>query len=186
VILLPLIFTSCAHPSSSTYDAADVGRPIETSEASIISSRVVEISGETNVVGPAAGGIGAAATTGVFVNGSNGANALALLAGLVGAGAGYITQQKLNDREGIEYMLKMDDGRTVTLVQNRGEDEEPLADGTPVLIQINGRYTRILADPRAVTEEGGTWVDPDKRAAETGDAADEKTAVAAGEASAQQ
>ena len=53
----------------------------------------------------------------------------------------------------------MDDGRTVTLVQNRAADEVPLADGTPVLVQVSGQYTRVIADPQP--DGGGAWVDPD-------------------------
>ena len=84
-----------------------------------------------------------------------------MLGGLIGAGIGYLSQQQLNNREGIEYVLEMDDGRTVTLVQNRADDEVPLADGTPVLVQVSGQYTRVIADPRAERMAGGDWVDPD-------------------------
>jgi hypothetical protein len=84
-----------------------------------------------------------------------------VLGGLVGAGIGYLSQQQLNNREGIEYVLEMDDGRTVTLVQNRADDEVPLADGTPVLVQVSGQYTRVIADPRAERMAGADWVDPD-------------------------
>jgi hypothetical protein len=55
----------------------------------------------------------------------------------------------------------MDDGRTVTLVQNRSTDEAPLPDGTPVLVQVSGQYTRVIADPRAERVGGADWVNPD-------------------------
>lgn len=167
VVLIPLVVGACANPSSGTYDAVDVGRTIETTEASVVSSRVVQITGETNAIGPAAGGVAAAATTGAFVKGRN-TNLLALLAGLVGAGAGYVAQKELNDREGIEYVLKMDDGRTVTLVQNREGDEEPLANGAPVLVQLNGRYTRIIPNPTAGDASSENWVNPDQRGTSAG------------------
>lgn len=171
VVLAPLVLAACSHPTSNTYDAVDVGRTIETVQAAVVSSRTVEITGETNTVGPAAGGIGAAATTGALVNGK-GSGLLAVVAGLVGAGAGYLVQQSANDREGIEYVLKMDDGRTVTLVQNREDDEEPLPDGSPVLVQLNGRYTRVIADPTVEDAANEIWVDPDNiEAKASGDAA---------------
>ncbi len=166
VVLVPLALAACSHPSSDTYDAGAVGRTIETAKASVVTSRVVEVTGETNLVGPAAGGVAAAATTGALVRGK-GSGALQVLAGLIGAGAGYAIQKTANDREGIEYVLKMDDGRTVTLVQNREDEEEPLPNGSPVLVQLNGSYTRIIADP--TTEETPptqAWVDPDKREVE--------------------
>ena len=159
--IVALLLAGCSHPSSTTYDSGDVGRTIETSEGSVVSSRVVEITGETNAVGPVAGGAAAAATSGLIFTGS-GSGLIALLGGLVGAGAGYLIQQAANDREGFEYVLKMDDGRTVTLVQNREDDEEqPLENGTPVLVQVSGQYTRVIADPRAESLGGGSWIDPD-------------------------
>lgn len=158
--IVALLLAGCAHPSSTTYNSGDVGRTIETSEGSVLSSRVVEITGETSAVGPVAGGAAAAATSGLIFTGS-GSGLIALLGGLIGAGAGYLIQQAANDREGFEYVLKMDDGRTVTLVQNREDDEEvPLENGTPVLVQVSGQYTRVIADPRA-ERLGGSWVDPD-------------------------
>ncbi|MGH6912848.1 MAG: hypothetical protein ACREH3_03990 [Geminicoccales bacterium] len=152
-----LLLSGCSHPSSETYSAGDVGRTIETTEAQVISSRIVRVAGDTNAVGPLAGGaLGAAGTGLIFDKGL-----AAVIGGVVGAGAGYLAQQQANNREGIEYMLRMDDGRTVTLVQNRAAEEQPLPDGTPVLVQISGQYTRVIADPRAERASGGGWVDPD-------------------------
>jgi hypothetical protein len=117
----------------------------------------VQISGQTDVVGPAAGGILGAAGSGLIFD----KGWAAVIGGVLGAGVGYLTQQQLNEREGIEYVLRMNDGRTVTLVQNREGEEQPLADGTPVLVQISGQYTRVIEDPRAERRNGPGWVDPD-------------------------
>jgi outer membrane lipoprotein SlyB len=153
-----LLLGGCSHPSGSTYEAGDVGRTIETAKASVVSSRVVNIAGQPNAVGPVAGGaLGAAGSALAF----QGSGLVAVIGGVLGAGAGYLAQQRLNDREGIEYVLQMDDGRTVTLVQNRAAEEIPLADGTPVLVQVSGQYTRVIADPRAERIGGADWVDPD-------------------------
>ena len=159
--MVALLLAGCSHPSSTTYDAADIGRTIETSEGSVLASRIVEITGGTDFVGPVAGGAAGAATSGLTFRGSGGGS-IAVLGGLVGGGAGYLLQQVANNRQGIEYVLKMDDGRVVTLVQNREDnEEEPLADGTPVLVQISGQYTRVMVDPRAERFGHGDWIDPD-------------------------
>jgi outer membrane lipoprotein SlyB len=156
-----LSLAGCAHPSGSTYQAGDVGRTIETAQGSVISSRPVSISGDVNAVGPLAGGAAGAAGSALAFSGGGNTGLIAVLGGLLGAGIGYLSQQQLNNRDGIEYVLEMDDGRTVTLVQNRADDEAPLADGTPVLVQVSGQYTRVIADPRAERMAGGDWVDPD-------------------------
>jgi outer membrane lipoprotein SlyB len=153
-----LLLAGCAHPSSTTYETGDVGRTIETAQGSIVSSRVVKIAGDTNAAGPLAGGaLGAAGSALAF----QGSGLVAVIGGVLGAGIGYLAQKQLNNREGIEYVLEMEDGRTVTLVQNRASDETPLPDGTPVLVQVSGQYTRVMADPRAERMGGGDWVNPD-------------------------
>ena len=44
--IVALLLAGCSHPSSTTYDSGDVGRTIETSEGSVVSSREVEITGQ--------------------------------------------------------------------------------------------------------------------------------------------
>ena len=157
-LVAALAVAGCAHPSGSTYEAGDVGRTLETAQGSVVSSRMVKVSGEANAVGPIAGGALGASGSAL---GFDGSGLVAVIGGVIGAGVGYLTQQQLNNRDGIEYVLQMDDGRTVTLVQNREADEAPLPDGTPVLVQVSGQYTRVIADPRAERVGGAEWADPD-------------------------
>jgi outer membrane lipoprotein SlyB len=166
-----LALAGCAHPSSTTYESADVGRTLETAQGSVVSARMVKISGDVNAVGPLAGAAAGAAGTGIAFSSSDDTGLIALLGGLVGAGIGYLGQKQLNNRDGIEYVLQMDDGRTVTLVQNRESEEAPLPEGTPVLVQVSGQYARVIPDPRAERVGGADWVDPDTRAAEASAAA---------------
>jgi outer membrane lipoprotein SlyB len=158
LMIAALALAGCAHPSASTYDAGEVGRTIETQKGSVVSSRMVKVAGESNAVGPLAGGALGASSSALV---SRGSGLVAVIGGVVGAGIGYLTQQKMNDRDGIEYVLQMDDGRTVTLVQNQAADEAPLPAGTPVLVQVSGQYTRVIADPRAERVGGADWVNPD-------------------------
>jgi outer membrane lipoprotein SlyB len=163
LLIAALVLAGCAHPSDTTYETGDVGRTIETAQGSVISSRPVKISGDVNAAGPVAGGaLGAAGSALAF----QGSGLVAVIGGVLGAGIGYLAQKQLNNRDGIEYVLQMDDGRTVTLVQNRQADEAPLPDGTPVLVQVSGQYTRVIADPRAERVGGADWVDPDAAPAE--------------------
>lgn len=138
-----LLVAACATPTSSRYEGAEVGRPIETTRGTILSGRVVQVNGETNAAGPLAG----AAIGGASVGLGTKSGWAAILGAVVGAGIGYATQQFVNDRDGIEYIIEMEDGRTVTLVQNRDDEEAPLNAGTPVLVQVSGQYSRVI--PRA-------------------------------------
>lgn len=183
-IAVVALLAGCSAPTSQRYDSGDVGRPIETTQGAVVSSRVVEISGDTKNVGPIGGAAAGAAATGLAYGG-RGSGWAAILGGLVGAGAGYLIESSARSREGIEYIVRMNDGRTVTLVQNRQKEEQPIADGTPVLVQISGRYTRVIPDPTADHAAGGTagavgagattgsgsgggWVDPDTVSAAEG------------------
>jgi len=164
LLIAALAVAGCAGPTSTKYNSSDVGTPIETSEGTVVSSRVVDVSGDATPVGAVGGGAVGAASSGILFGGG----APALLGGLIGAGAGYLAEKQARSGEGIEYIVEMADGRTVTLVQNREDDEEPLADGTPVLVQVGSRYSRVIEHPRSEGGGGGgaggapqDWVDPD-------------------------
>jgi outer membrane lipoprotein SlyB len=164
-VVLMLAVAACSHPSSTTYRETEVGQTIEMAPGSVVSSRIVQVSGEPGYVGAGAGAaVGA-------VGGATAADGpisllVGVVGGLVGAGAGYMAEKGLKDRDGIEYVLEMDDGRLVTLVQNREAEEQPLPNGSRVLVQLNGQYTRVIANPAVdYSAGGGGWVDPDRAGA---------------------
>lgn len=167
VLIALLLVGGCASASTSTYDAADVGRTIETASGKVVASRSVKVKGGTSAAGPVAGGaLGGAAGGLAFQSGW-----AAIIGAVVGAGVGYVTEQQINNGEGTEYVVEMDDGRTVTIVQHMEDGRPPIADGTQVLVQYSGKYTRVLEDPRVDKSgsrstsgsgsSGGGWVDPD-------------------------
>jgi outer membrane lipoprotein SlyB len=93
-------------------------------------------------------GASAGASAGYLVGGHDAGQVIGtVLGGLVGAGLGWAAEQHVDSREGIEYVLRLESGKDITLVQNRESDETPLAAGTPVLIQRGGSYARVIADP---------------------------------------
>jgi outer membrane lipoprotein SlyB len=152
---------ACSHPSSTTYGETEVGQAIETAPGSVVSSRIVNVSDEPGLIGAGAGAAVGAVGGNLAVAGPVGL-LVAIVGGLVGAGIGYIAEKQMKDHDGIEYVLEMDDGRLVTLVQNRESDEQPLPGGARVLIQLNGQYARVMVHPAVDYNAGaGGWVDPD-------------------------
>jgi outer membrane lipoprotein SlyB len=150
-VAMALVVVGCSHQTSSTYNSTEVGRVLDTSRATVLSSRVVEISGEgeQSGYGPLLGGA-AGASAGYLVGGNDAGQVIGtVLGGLVGAGLGWAAEERADSREGIEYVLRLESGKDITLVQNREGDETPLAAGTPVLIQRGGSYARVIADPVA-------------------------------------
>jgi outer membrane lipoprotein SlyB len=142
-----LLLAGCANPTRNTYESVDVGRTIAVADATVVSSRIVKISGDAKGYGPAAGGIAGASTGALAIGAGQGSALAGVLGGLLGIGAGYIAEQVGRDREGIEYVLQGTDGRVYTIVQNRGGDEQPFAPGTGVLVQYGASYARVIERP---------------------------------------
>ena len=147
-----LLVAGCSTASTTpSYDAAEVGWPIETTEGRILASRVVAIAGDGTGTGPVAG---------AMVGGI-----LGPLGFLAGAGLGYLTEQRLHGGAGLEYLVATADGRTVTVVQERAGEEQPLPAGTPVLVQMGALATRVVARAEAgwsgTTGGAADWVNPD-------------------------
>jgi outer membrane lipoprotein SlyB len=152
---------ACSHPSRTTYGDTEVGQAIETAPGSVVSSRIVNVSAEPGLIGAGAGAAVGAVGGNLAVAGPVGL-LVAIVGGLVGAGIGYIAEKQMKDHDGIEYVLEMDDGRLVTLVQNRESDEQPLPGGARVLVQLNGQYARVMVHPAVDYDARGVgWVDPD-------------------------
>lgn len=173
-----LALSGCTHSTSGTYSGGDVGQVIETSEGQVVSSRIVEIRGGENTnTGVLAGGAAGATTGAVIAQGQSASIAAGVIGGLIGAGVGYLIEEDARSREGIEYVVQMDDGRVVTIVQNREPEEEPIDTGERVLVQYGGDYTRVIPSPidgssggaaggGAAGGAGGAWSNPDEPAPE--------------------
>jgi outer membrane lipoprotein SlyB len=151
-----IALSACTNSTSSTYSGRDVGQVIETTEGTVVSSRIVEVrGGENNNTGALAGAAVGATTGAVIAKGQSASIAAGVIGGLIGAGAGYLIEESARSREGIEYVVQMDDGRVVTIVQNRDTEELPLQDGERVLVQYGSDYTRVIPSPVDTVGGGG-------------------------------
>lgn len=142
---------SCTHSTRDIYDDKDVGKTAPAASGQIAASRIVSIRGQTSDAGAAAGGVLGGAGTGMATD--NGW--AAMIGAVLGAGLGYATERGINSREGIEYVIQLSDGRRIMLTQNRDGDEAPIANGTPVLVQLGGKYRRVFPDPTATLPATG-------------------------------
>jgi len=157
---LSLALAACSHPSGETYTAGDVGRVVDTSRATVVSSRTVAIKGgENSGVGAAAGGVAAGSVAAAAVDKRGAEGAAAIIAGLAGAGLGWLIEEESRSRGGIEYVLRTQDGRVITLVQNRAKDDKPIAAGNKVLIQHGRDYTRVVPLPEGADVSTRTSTD---------------------------
>jgi outer membrane lipoprotein SlyB len=141
VILLALILSGCAHQSQNRYSSAQVGQPSLVEYGTVVAARGVDIKHENTGVGAAVGAGGGALAGSAIGHGSLGG----LLGGaLIGGVAGAATEQVAGNRQGIEYTIKVENGATISIVQNIAKDDRPIVVGQRVMVQSGPGYQRVL------------------------------------------
>lgn len=93
--------------------------------------------------GAAVGGVSGGLLGAGTIGGGSGRFVSGAVGGLLGAGIGHLIEQKATQQMGNEYTVRMDDGRTVAIVQGK---EPPIAPGQRVkIINSSGRSKIIPA-----------------------------------------
>lgn len=144
-ITLLASLSACATPNGqSQYSATQVGQAVQSEFGTIVSARNVGITGQSSGLGGAVGA-GAGAGLGSYIgDGSGGIWAVAAGA-LLGMAAGAIAEQAVADSTGIEYIVTMQSGVTLTIVQNHNKSDQILGAGDRVIVQTSGAgYQRVL------------------------------------------
>jgi len=139
-LVAPLGLLNCGGPPpNSTYGAYSVGEMASVSYGTIVSMRPVAIqtppTGIGALTGAAAGGV-----AGSYIGGDPRANILGAIGGaLLGGIAGSAVEGSLSGGRAIEFIIRLDDGRTVSVVQS---NENRFAIGQRVAV-IYGRRVRL-------------------------------------------
>src|SRR4051812_40909855 len=116
-LLALTLLTACQHPGQGRYGYQDVGQASVVEFGKVISLRMVDITGQNTGLGATAGAMGGA-IGGSYI-GSGGGSLAGMLAGaLIAGAAGYGLEQAASDRTGIEYVITLEHGKTITMVQN--------------------------------------------------------------------
>lgn len=160
VLALAGMLAGCSTHGQSRYSERDIGRSSVVEFGTVIQARQVDIRGETSglgwMAGAAAGGI---ALSGV---GQGSGNAAAILGGVIaGALLGSMAEQSMSNRVGIEYIVTLANGTTVTIVQDQPPEDRVFQAGNRVMVQTSGSYRRVLpADhlPTQVNRPAGITV----------------------------
>ena len=159
-ITLIYLLAACSSPTKDVYE---VGQIQEVLEGRIVESRFIDIDAKDSGNGMAAGGLAGGIGSLLTVGGGFGLAAF-LLGTAVGAVVGYVVEDVATDRDGVEYILSLDDGRTVTVIQNRGDEDQPMPPGTEIFLQFGSNYTRVVERPKSVPvpwNNPDAWVNPD-------------------------
>lgn len=117
-----LSLTACAaNLDTSSYQTSATGKINSVQEGVVINVREVRIATENGGVGSLAGGI-AGGAAGSMIGGNSAVNIIGAVGGAVLGGAlGAKAQEGLSAQTGYEYIVKLDNGKAITLTQ--GNDQ---------------------------------------------------------------
>lgn len=139
----PLLFVSCAQDSNTgdTYSKHEAGHAQSVKTGKVTSVRNVKIEGDSGT-GKLLGGI-----AGGFLGNNIGSGRTANTAGAIGgamAGAaiGSHVEQGVGSRSGLEIMVRLDKGGSISIVQEVNP-REIFNVGDRVRILYNGKKTRV-------------------------------------------
>jgi len=137
VCALSLLFivsmTGCQTPlTGSSYNRGEARKMQTVYLGTVLSVSEVTIHGEPGAAGTITGAA-AGAALGQTIGSGSGRTAATILGGAVGAVAGGAAEKKITTRQGIEITVKLDDGRTVAIVQEKVE-RESYEKGDPVQV----------------------------------------------------
>jgi outer membrane lipoprotein SlyB len=147
LILMPIIFFyACTNTAPSNVKTSDTQKITSIEYGIIISSSPIKIKGESNWIGATAGGlIGGLLGTQICgeeeIIGTKCQDIATVFGTIGGAALGTITQAKLGDHDGFQYIIDLDNSvNDIALMQG---DFEALKNGQRVVI-IYGSEVRIM------------------------------------------
>jgi len=140
VVSFVTLLSACApQQSQNAYNDQEVGKQTDIEFGVIRAVKHVKVqaqnSGVGTIGGAAVGGVG-----GSTMGGGKGAILTTIAGAIVGGVAGNAAETALNNKVGIQYIIKKENGKTVSIVQNIDKDDVPLRVGQRVMIQTSGSY----------------------------------------------
>jgi len=139
----PLLFVSCAQDSNTgdTYSRYEAGHAQSVKTGRITSIQNINIEGG-NTTGKILGGI-AGGVLGHNIGSGSAANTAGAIGGaLVGSAVGSHVQQGLGSRSGLNIIVKLDSGGSISVVQEISKNEY-FRNGDRVKVLYNGSKTRV-------------------------------------------
>lgn len=142
LLALPLTaagIAGCASDiDSNYYSTGSVGQVSQAQGCTVVSVRPIKVSTQ-NVAGTAIGGI-AGGIAGSQIGGGNTAHLLGAVGGaILGGFAGNAAQEGLTSQQGYEYIVRLDNGNTVSTTQ-----------GADVLLNPGQRCQIIFGNPARI------------------------------------
>jgi len=138
------LITGCANSSltGDTYSRADARKVQELKYGSVVSVKPVVIEGNREGIIGNAGGTILGAIAGSTVGDGRGQSAATVIGAAVGGVLGQSTEEKLTRKQGQEIAIRMDSGKTISVVQEVKNQLFFNAGDRVRLLELNGN-TRV-------------------------------------------
>ncbi len=138
-VLVLVFFSGCQVPlTGSSYERREARKLQTVYYGTIVSINEVTIEGEAGPTGTIAGAA-AGAAVGQTIGKGSGKTAATIIGGAAGAVAGGAIEKKLTTKVGLEIAVKLEDGRTVAIIQEKApEDHFRVGDAVIVMYGSDG------------------------------------------------
>lgn len=144
-LCMAVALTACAaNLDTNRYQTSATGQINTVTEGVVINVRPVRIATENGGIGSLAGGV-AGGAAGSMIGGNSAVNVIGAVGGAVlGGYLGSKAQEGLSTQTGMEYIVKLDSGKSITLTQG---DDEVFSVGQKVYVldAEYGERARIIA-----------------------------------------
>lgn len=139
--LAALMVAGCATSRSGQVYSREEARKVQTVESGTVESvKQVLIEGTKTPIGAAAGGV-VGGVAGHSVGGGSGQTIATVVGALAGAAAGALAEEGITRKEGLEIVVRKDNGATIVVVQEADMDLTP-GDRVRILTSSEGN-TRV-------------------------------------------
>lgn len=149
VFLIALM--GCDYSTQTRYNYSEVGQIQVVNFGTVIAVRDIDIISDSTLAGGIIGGTGGA-VGGLKVGSGTGAVMGGVAGAVIGVTAGSALEQAIRNRGGVEYTVVLENGKTLTVAQNVSPNDTILHTGDRVMVQINGKYQRVLPANKLPTE----------------------------------
>ena len=146
-LVLNLLFLSCANASlqPDTYGRDAAQRISNVLYGEIVSLKEVKIEGDTKSGSIVGGLVGAAAGSGVSDSKPE-SEIGAIIGGAIGATLGGNLSKKIRSVEGVQLVINMDDGRTISVIQEVGSYKFSIGD----LVEVISTKGKTRVSPSSI------------------------------------
>lgn len=142
-----LTLAACAQGlGQDVYSESELGKQVDIDYGVIKSIKPVKVKKDNTTGIGAVGGATAGGVAGAQVGNGNGQVAGAVAGLLIGAIAGEMAEKKLGTQEGFQYIIRKENGKTVSIVQVPNDGDKPFHVGQKVMIQTSGEYQKASSN----------------------------------------